>query len=60
MMRERARELAMLARAFRCSVADVKAMTVREVEAMTEVIADEVKAREQAQRKAEAAQRRRR
>lgn len=48
MMAERAKHVATLARAFQCSVADVKAMTLREVDAMGEVIAEEARAHKRA------------
>lgn len=44
MKAERARRFARLARLFGCSVADVRAMTPREVEAMLEAIDEERRA----------------
>ena len=40
---ERAKQVATLARAFRCSISDVKAMTLREVDAMIEVLEQETR-----------------
>jgi hypothetical protein len=44
MKAERAKQVATLARAFRCSVADIKAMTLREIDAMIEVLQEEARA----------------
>lgn len=40
--------VATLARAFRCSVAEVKAMSIREVRAMTDVLESEARAEKRA------------
>lgn len=43
---ERARHLAVLARVFGCSVPEVKAMSLREIDAMTVVIEEQQQAME--------------
>lgn len=52
MRAERAAEFARLARAFRCSMAEVRAMSMRDIAAMVAILEDE--AREAAQQAARA------
>ncbi len=49
---ERARHLAVLARAFGCSVPEVKAMSLREIDALADVIEEQHQAQEAAADKA--------